>query len=268
MDSKKVAIIAGVTAGVLIAGYGIYYIFSGDEEDETVNSTSKPQKTFEELLVEIKAEAEKLKNVEKMSEGKMNEDYIVNVFYILTKYVAVLKTLDNNELFEKRIEALKNEQHAEYRKLRVEHDALESKRMTEIQNTILGEFGITELEYTQGYQNSLTSPSFTQKMQAKQTEVVQEVQSMNPDEELSEDLTKEVAIEIRDFAKKLTQETIYKLQATITDQQRFQEEFMFEISKLDDIIYVKYGFKNTEVLKAFKKYNLVPQAGAPMSQMG
>lgn len=31
----------------------------------------------------------------------------------------------------------------------------------------------------------------------------------------------------------------------------------FEIAKLDDIIYLQYEYKNTEVIKAFEKYNLL-----------
>ena len=77
-------------------------------------------------------------------------------------------------------------------------------------------------------------------------------------DELPEGLTLEKAKEIRDYAQTETQKILAQVQAQGGNQQNFQEKFLFEVSKLDDIIFIKYGFRNTEVLKSFHKFNLVP----------
>ena len=75
--------------------------------------------------------------------------------------------------------------------------------------------------------------------------------------EIPESLTEEVATEIRDFARDSTNEIIRDLSSRITDQNLLQEKISFEIAKLDDIIYVKFGYTNKEVIKAFEKYYFI-----------
>jgi hypothetical protein len=264
MDTKKVATYAGITAAVLLAGAGIYYFATqGEAEAEKV-----PQKTFDQLVEEMRAEIAKSKNVEKMDGAKISGEFILKVFHVLTKYTAVAKILDNEDAFNKRIEALREGNNEEYEKLRKETDAEENKRMQHLQDVAMADFGTTENEYIQGYQGNLLQPAFIQKMQGLQTEIVKEIQTLNPDDELPEALTKEKAIEIRDFAKAETQKKIMELQSTMTNQNEFQEKFMYEVSKLDDVIFINYGFKNTDVLKAFQQFNLIPKQGGGMMQGG
>ena len=44
----------------------------------------------------------------------------------------------------------------------------------------------------------------------------------------------------------------------------FKEQFGFEIAKLDDVIYLQFGFRNNEVIKAFTQFELLE--GPQMTQ--
>jgi hypothetical protein len=46
-------------------------------------------------------------------------------------------------------------------------------------------------------------------------------------------------------------------------QTEYRSLFMFELMKLDDIIYLQYGFKKEVVIEAFTKHSIItPQAAA------
>jgi hypothetical protein len=83
-----------------------------------------------------------------------------------------------------------------------------------------------------------------------------------------ESLTKEKTIEIRNFARDKTSEIMQQSQKGAKDQNQLQDILSFEIAKLDDVIYIEFGYKNKVVIEAFKKYDLLPQAQAPVTAPG
>ena len=72
-------------------------------------------------------------------------------------------------------------------------------------------------------------------------------------DKIPESLTKEKAIEIRDYARIETSRILNELSKKFADQNMLQRQANFEITKLDDISYIKYGYTSREVLKAFEK---------------
>ena len=216
--------------------------------------------TSAELKNAMVDEIEALKNVPSKfdASGILTEESVLSLFYILNKYTTFFKICEDEESFQKRISLLKSGNDEEYKKSRDEYDLEEQKKIDVVQKEIFEGFGCSENDYMQGYQRCSTKPEFVRKMQVLQHKVVEEVQSAN-NVDLPEGLTKEKAQEIRDFAKQKTQSIVMGLQRTETDQQVFNQKFMFEVSKLDDVIYMNYGYKNTDVLKAFQTYNLIPK---------
>lgn len=263
MDNKNLKY-AAIGVGALAVVGGIYYMFFSSSEETKEEVAQSDEMTYDKLKEQMIAEISTKKGVTKMDGGKLSEEFLLNVFYILTKYTALAKTTEDSDSFNKRIEALKNDNHAEYEKLRKEHDLEENTRMQELQSKVFTEFDTTEQEYMVSFQSNARSPPFLLKMQQLQNQVVEEVQKRNPEEGLPEGLTKEKSMEIRDFARSKTQSMVQDLQRKHPNQAEFNERFMFEVSKLDDIIFLTYGFKNTDVLKAFQKYNLIPNQGQQM----
>ena len=265
MESKKnVLILGAAAAGVALLGAALYYIFSKHENEEAQIETKSEELSIDEIKKTMNAEIEKMKNTEKKDGTKLTQDYILNIFYVLTKYTALAKISEDNKSFEKRIEVLKTGNNEEYEKIRKQWDEEENKKMQEIQSIIFDKFETNDVEYMTSYQTHIMKPAFIQKMQTLQQKVVDEVQNINPEVDVPEALTKEVAEEIRDYAKESTQKVLQHLQSTCKNQQEMSDKFMFEVSKLDDDIYIKYGYKNTVVLKAFQKYNLIPKQGQTM----
>lgn len=265
MDSKKNAIILGAAAAaVAVLGTALYYFFNKQETEEAKTETKSAELTVEDIKKNMLDEIEKMKSTDKRDGTKLTQDYILNIFYILTKYTALAKISEDNKSFEKRIEVLKTGDSEGYEKIRKQWDEEENKKMQEIQSVIFDKFETNDVEYMTSYQSHIMKPTFIQKMQTLQQKVVDEVQNINPEVDVPEALTKEVAEEIRDYAKESTQKVLQRLQTTCKNQQEMSDKFMFEVSKLDDDIYIKYGYKNTIVLKAFQKYNLIPKQGQAM----
>lgn len=91
---------------------------------------------------------------------------------------------------------------------------------------------------------------------------MEEIKEFQPKTEIPEDLTIEKAKEIRKNVQSETQKVMTQLQMQGLPPNEFQEKFMKEIARLDDMVYIKYGFKNNEVLEAFQKYKLIPTRSA------
>lgn len=248
--------LAGVGALAIVGGLYYMYVASGSETSKE-EAKAEPL-TYEQLIENMKAEISKDKDLPKMDGAKLSEEYVLSVYRILTKYTTLFKINEDDSNFGDRIKLLKEDKNEEYEKTRREQDAEQAKKMQEIQDLVFAEYGSSTQEYMTGYQSHAFKPEFAAKTQKIQNEIVTQVQGTDEEREPPAGLTKELAEEIRDFAKVETQKVLMQLQSTVTDQYQFQEKFMFEVSKLDDVIFVKYGFKNTDVLKAFQFYKLIP----------
>ena len=233
----------------------------GREQAEEVKEQTQTGLTYDELMEKLKTEINSLKDTPKMDGTKLSEEFILNVYEVMTKYTTLFKICEDESGFQKRIELLKEGKDSEYEQLRRQMDAEQVQKMQDLQNEVFTQFGTNEAEYMTGYQSHAFKPGFAAKLQETQKKVVEQVQKSDENADLPDGLTKEVAEEIRDYAKSETQKTLRELQSTITNQNEFQEKFMFAVSKLDDEIYIKYGFKNTDVLKAFQTYKLIPNQG-------
>ena len=100
-------IVIGAAAAAIVGG--IFYI---------VRSSSKAG-VNKRLLIEMKEEVSKIVPVPKYShaDGPLSDEYLLNVFYILTKYVALVQPCENEATFRARIQALKNGDDAKYETL-------------------------------------------------------------------------------------------------------------------------------------------------------
>lgn len=263
MPNKTQILIAGVGAFALIGG--LYYMLSRGESEEVKEEVPSGM-TYEELIEKLKQEVASMANTPKMDGTKLSEQFILNVYEVMTKYTTLFKICEDESGFQKRIDLLKEGKDAEYETLRRELDADQVQKMQELQNEVFAQFETNENEYMNGYQSHAFKPGFAAKLQETQKKVVEQVQKNDNGADLPEGLTKEKAEEIRDFAKAETQKTLRELQSTMTNQNEFQEKFMFAVSKLDDVIYIKFGFKNTDVLKAFQHFRLIPNQGGMQQQ--
>jgi hypothetical protein len=265
MESKtewaKYALAGGLA---LVTIGGLYYMFSGGKTEEEIEEEEDGM-TEENLKESMMKEIAELKTAQKMKDKVLSEEYILNIFYILNKYTTLFKLCEDKQSLEERVAYLREKNSQKYEEVRKQQDLAETDKMEALQKQVFEEFGCTENDYVTGYQTHSNNPAFGAKMMEYQKNVVNSMQEQNK-KSLPESLTKEVAQEIRDFAKNETQRILRNLQSTETDQTAFNEKFMFEVSKLDDVIYLKYGFKNTDVLKAFHEYNLIPsQNQMPMN---
>lgn len=132
--------------------------------------------------------------------------------------------------------------------------------LKKVTDRVLKGIGIMEQDYVFSLNYHSKNPQFKKDLLQIQGELTTELfseEELNPT--IPEELTKEKAIEIKDFAKENTERVLRELPQKYRDPATLQDEISFEVAKLDDIIYVKFGYKNKVVLEAFKHYNLLPQ---------
>lgn len=135
--------------------------------------------------------------------------------------------------------------------------------MKEIRNVteqILLSIGIMEQDYVFSLNHHSKDPKTKEKMIKIQGEISHELftpEEINP--VVPESLDEKTTIEIRDFARNKTNEIMQQSPKDAKDQYQLQDILSFEIAKLDDVIYLEFGYKNKVVIEAFKKYNLLPK---------
>lgn len=175
------------------------------------------------------------------------------MYYLLSKYATRLKKSITESAFKEKIRLLRNNDNQGYAKefYRAEND--EIKELKELTKKILSHLKIMEQDYIISLNHHSKNQEFLLKIQSTQEEISKEIFGDTLDTEMPESLTEKVATEIRDFARDTTNQIIRDLSSRITDQAVLQEKISFEIAKLDDIIYVKYGYTNKEVIKSFEK---------------
>lgn len=161
--------------------------------------------------------------------------------------------------FDKKIELLENNDHLGYAKEFIESEQEEAFAIQKVSAIILNHFKLMDQEYIISLNYHSQSEEFRKRLIEIQTQVSIEVYGANYFNEIPESLTKEKAIEIRDFARSETTRIITELSNKISDPMLLQKQANFEIAKLDDVAYIKFGYKSKEVLKAFEKYNLLEE---------
>mmetsp|Transcript_29468 Transcript_29468/g.26044 ORF Transcript_29468/g.26044 Transcript_29468/m.26044 type:complete len:268 (+) Transcript_29468:2-805(+) len=249
--------------GALALAGGAYYLLSSSSECEEVKAEIKAEfekLTFSSLKTQLVEEISKIKDIAKMSGDKLSEEFMTNVFEILRRNITLAQTIEEDETFNKRIGFLKEKNDTEYNRVRQENTKDQEKKLKEITDIIYKELGFTEEEYSKGFQAYAFNPAFANKLKQIEAKVSLEIQNSGSTE-LPSNLTLEKAKEIRAFAQEQTKKILAIVQASAASQDEFQSKFLSEVSKLDDIIYIEFGFRNTEVLKSFHHYKLVPQAG-------
>jgi len=186
------------------------------------------------------------------------EDFTIKVYYILSKYATRMKKSLNEKSFLNRIEFLRNEDHGAYATEFHNGEKEEAVELKRITGDIMRLLKIIESDYVISMNYHSRKPEFKSKMMQIQGSISKEIfteDEISP--KIPESLDEEKATEIRDFARQTTNKIISDLTSTIKDQSVLNDRMTFEISKLDDVIYLKYGFKNKEVIKAFEKYSLL-----------
>jgi hypothetical protein len=116
-----------------------------------------------------------------------------------------------------------------------------------------------EQDYVLSFSTYSKDPQFKAKQKDIETQITTELFGEKKLHEVPDALTKEITVEIKEFARIEAEKILTQLSSKNLSKEIIQSHYSFEMAKLDDIIYIKYGFKNSEVLAAFKKYNLLPQ---------
>ena len=188
-----------------------------------------------------------------------NADFIATLYYLLAKYATKMNKLISDAHFDKKIELLENNDHLGYAKEFIESEQEEAFAIQKVSAIILNHFKLMDQEYIISLNYHSQSEEFRKRLIEIQTQVSIEVYGANYFNEIPESLTKEKTIEIRDFARSETTRIITELSNKISDPMLLQKQANFEIAKLDDVAYIKFGYKSKEVLKAFEKYNLLEE---------
>lgn len=188
-----------------------------------------------------------------------SEKFTLKLYYLLSKYATKMKKTIEERAFETRIELLRKGLHQEYEK---EYYAVEKEEMESLKNitqAVLSGLKIMEQDYIISLNFHSNSDKFKEQLLKIQQEISIEVFGDTLEAQVPESLNKELTEEIRDFARNSTNKIMEDASRTYKDQAILQEKLQFEIAKLDDVIYVEYGYRNKEVIKAFEKYNLLPK---------
>ncbi|CAI2378609.1 unnamed protein product [Moneuplotes crassus] len=246
----------GVVAAAA-AGAFVYFTVNNEAEEEEDVQEAQEELTLDRVKEMLNEDIEKLKTIEMKDVHGLTHPFLFEVFRVLKKYVTLVQSIDGETQFEQRIQLLKDGNEEEYAKLKETINKENDEKIKEITTTLYQELDFTDLDYATGIQKNAYNPEFSKKLQEIDKEVVEEIQTYHPTNELPEDLTIEKAKEIRVFVQKETQKKLNELQSLGLPQAQFHEKFVKEIAKLDDIIYIKFGFKNKEVLQAFNKYRLI-----------
>lgn len=244
--------VAAATAGALY-----YFTNLTETEEEEVVEELPEELTLDRIKEMLSEDIAEIKKIEKKDAQGLTQDFLFNIFRVLKKYVTLVQSIDEESQFEERIQLLKDGNDEEYAKLKETINKDNEEKIKEITSKLYQELDFTDLEYATGIQKNAYNQEFTRKLEDIDRAVVQEVQTYQPKSGIPEELTLEKAKEIRGFVQKETQKVLATLQSQGIPQAQFQEKFVKEIAKLDDIIYIKYGFKNTEVLQAFHEYKLI-----------
>ena len=141
---------------------------------------------------------------------------------------------------------------------------VEDKHMKEIKNVIFEGLMLAESEYVQSFQKHARNPEFAKLMKQSQEKIAEDILP-DKDSKLPEGLTKEKALEIRDFAKLRTNQIMQQLSAQIQDPTELRAQINYQIARLDDVIFLEYGFRNHDVIKAFNDHGIICKEEAPAS---
>lgn len=120
-----------------------------------------------------------------------------------------------------------------------------------------------EQDYVFSLNHLSKNPEFKQELISIQEKISKELfdeEYTNPT--IPEDLDVSKAMEIRDFARETTNKILQDYSQLIKDPNQLQDKISFEVSKLDDVIYLKYGYRNKVIIKAFEKYGILERKGA------
>ncbi|CAI2376213.1 unnamed protein product [Moneuplotes crassus] len=273
---KKDSILSPILIGSGIAvaalcGVGLYLYLSKNEEEEESRHLSR-EAILEKLDEELKSivKPEKISAEQNGAQSGMkiyDQEFSKIVYKTLSKYATMMKHSLNSQSFEQKIEMLRDEDDEGYRKIFFESEKEEISALKKVTDKVLKGIGIMEQDYVFSLNYHSKDAEFKKELMAIQEELTQELftdDEINPP--LPDDLTAEVAQEIKDFAKESTERVLRELPQKFRDANILQNEISFEVAKLDDVIFVKYGYKNKVVLEAFRKYNLLPQQpGAAMN---
>ena len=196
----------------------------------------------------------------------------MKVYYLLSKYATRVKRSLSETSFNKKIRFLKEEEEEEYKKEFYKNQREEAQELDRVTNMILTKLRMMEQDYILSLNYHSEKPDFKAKLIKIQESISEELFGNVDQNKIPDELTKEVATKIRDFAKETTNQIIMDASQKIKDPNLLQERIKYEVARLDDIIYVKFGFKNKDVIKAFEKYELLSkkalsQSGVPMAQI-
>jgi hypothetical protein len=263
----------GLGAGaVALTAIGVY-LYVNSEDDEAI----KGIETREAIYKELEEELSKIKKPKKGVHNDPNEtntivynkEFTLKVYYLLSKYATRMKKSISDQSFNKKVRYIREENEEAYKKEFYKNEKEESVELKEVTNVLLTKLKLMEQDYIMSLNFHSDKPGFKDTLIKTQGDISKELFGEDL-HQVPEDLDREKATEIRDFARETTNKIIMELSQTIKDQGILQDRISFEIAKLDDIIYVKYGYKNKEVIKAFEKYELLSKralgaSGVPLT---
>ena len=209
----------GIGVGVAaLAGISLYLISSLGEEEE-IKDIEAPEDIYTQLEKELSS-VTKPKKGEHTDPSETNsivysKEFTLKVYYLLSKYATKIKKSYSDSSFNRKIRFIKDEDEDAYRKEFYKNEKDEADALKDVTNALLKQLKLMEQDYIISLNYHSEKPGFKEEMMKIHTELSKEISTDIESNEVPEDLTKERATEIRDFARDTTNTIIMDLSQKI-----------------------------------------------------
>lgn len=127
----------------------------------------------------------------------------------------------------------------------------------QVTKKILKDLDIEIMEYANSLNHYSLDKQFVKELDWIETKAVKKLLADEPTPDIPEDLTIEVAKQIQMYAQKKICKILSELEETHKDPIVLKNESFFGMKKVDDLVFVKYGYQSKVVMAAFQEYCLV-----------
>lgn len=246
-SSNPVQVAASIGLSVGLLGSAAYYFFS-----KGGNQLTQKQLFMKELLNDLRQHS-----CEPKKEGYFfTKDFMILLFKIMYTYQTIGAEVVKEDLFERRIEALRTQDQKAYTKLVLDSQTEQTEIKIEVKNIVFDYFNIIVKEYEIAYTRYNKDKDYIEEISRIQDEIDKEyvaTKYVSPEE-----LTKEKATEIlTERSKKYRGQILQSIQMMQNSQGGDLEgQIALATIQIDDSIYLNSGYRKEELLKAKEKYQI------------
>ncbi|CAI2378761.1 unnamed protein product [Moneuplotes crassus] len=202
-------------AAVAIAGFAYYLLSSSEVEEEEIQEEFPERLTMEKIEAMLSEDIAQIKKISKKDAKGLTQEFLLEIFRVLKKYVTLVQSLDEEERFERRIQLLKEGKEQEYYQVKEEANRENNFKINKVTTNLYKELDFTDLEYATGVQKNAYDPDFAKKCEKIDKTVIDEIKEFQSEVEIPEDLTIEKAKEIRKNVQEETKKDSLRMYSRI-----------------------------------------------------